>query len=129
MVYVHLCPNAALVLGAARVGHVLLRRYFSWYSLQLLLISTSSITGVKVLFKVGLVLLKYSFTRPKAMKECPTMYESMELLRHLHPSITEENALVSRVGYSVRLTRAKLQSSLYLDAEAADRRVRYGTGP
>lgn len=35
--------------------------------------------------------------KPKTMKECPTMYESMEVLRHLHSSVTEENALVSRV--------------------------------
>lgn len=54
-------------------------------------------TGVKVLFRVGLVILKYSFMKPKTMKECPTMYESMEVLRNLHSSVTEENVLVSRV--------------------------------
>ncbi|KAK4015015.1 TBC1 domain family member 10A [Daphnia magna] len=53
--------------------------------------------GVKVLFRVGLVILKYSFMKPKTMKECPTMYESMEVLRNLHSSVTEENVLVSRM--------------------------------
>ena len=56
--------------------------------------------GVKVLFRVGLVVLKYSFMKPKTMKECPTMYESMEVLRHLHSSVTEENVLVPRVIYT-----------------------------
>lgn len=69
-----------------------------------------------MLFKVGLVLLKYSFTRPKAMKECPTMYESMDLLRHLHPSVTEENALVSRVSVVQCSTSPQLVNTPYFDA-------------
>lgn len=54
--------------------------------------------GVKVLFRVGLVILKFSFAKTKTIKQCPTMYESMEILRHLEPSVTDENLLVSRVN-------------------------------
>ena len=50
-----------------------------------------------MLFKVGLVLLKYTFSKTKTLKECPTMYETVDLLRHLPPSVTDENALVARV--------------------------------
>jgi len=53
--------------------------------------------GVKVLFRVGLVILKHSFAKSKTIKDCPTMYESMEVLRHLEPTVTDENLLVSRV--------------------------------
>lgn len=53
--------------------------------------------GVKVLFRVGLVLLKYSFNKSSVIKACPTMYESMDLLRHLPSTITDEDFLVSHV--------------------------------
>jgi len=53
--------------------------------------------GVKVLFRVGLVLLKYSFNKSSVIKACPTMYESMDLLRHLPSTITDEDFLVSHM--------------------------------
>jgi len=53
--------------------------------------------GVKVLFRVGLVLLKHSFNKSSVFKACPTMYESMDLLRHLPAAITKEEFLVSQM--------------------------------
>ena len=53
-----------------------------------------------MLFKVGLVILKYTFAKPKTLKECPTMYESVDLLRHLPPSVTDEVSLVPRVNFN-----------------------------
>ena len=71
--------------------------------------------GVKVLFRVGLVILKHSFAKSKTIKDCPTMYESMEVLRHLEPAITDENLLVSRVksNYQTRCISNRLKP-LYL---------------
>jgi len=55
------------------------------------------LTGVKVLFRVGLVLVKHSFNKSTTIKACPTMYESMDVLRHLKPAVTDEEFLVSQM--------------------------------
>jgi len=52
--------------------------------------------GVKVIFKVGLVLLKHTLT-PKVMKSCPTMYETLTVLKELPAEVTAEEFLVSKV--------------------------------
>ena len=52
--------------------------------------------GVKVLFRVALVLIKFSL--PKSVrKNCPSMYETLDVLKNLDPKITEENFLVEQV--------------------------------
>lgn len=50
-----------------------------------------------MLFRVGLVLLKGSFMKSGVMKQCPTMFESMDVLRHLNQNITEERYLIGQV--------------------------------
>ena len=52
--------------------------------------------GVKVLFKVGLVLLKNILTEA-ARKKCPTMYETLTLLKELPSDITSEAFLIPQV--------------------------------
>jgi len=52
--------------------------------------------GVKVLFKVGLVLLKNILT-DAARKKCPTMYETLTLLKELPSDITSEAFLIPQV--------------------------------
>ena len=66
-----------------------------------------------MLFRVGLVILKYSFMKAKTMKDCPTMYESMEVLRHLHSSVTEENVLVPRVRISSTCAKVRVLTSIF----------------
>lgn len=52
--------------------------------------------GVKVLFKVGLVLLKNVLT-DTARKKCPSMYETLTLLKELPSDITNEAFLIPQV--------------------------------
>ena len=52
--------------------------------------------GVKVLFRVGLVLLKFSLTR-SVRKRCPSMYETLEVLKNLPAEVTREDFLVEQV--------------------------------
>jgi hypothetical protein len=103
--------------------------YNRWHFIRLFKICNVSL-GVKVLFRVGLVILKYSFMKPKTMKECPTMYESMEVLRHLHTSVTEENVLVPRViciTFQPNLFDYLIELLRLIDVEAAHQRRRDGT--
>ena len=53
--------------------------------------------GVKIIFKVGLVLLKGCLGRTSVTKSCPTMYETLQILRNPSPEIMEEEALVYQV--------------------------------
>ncbi|XP_037069277.1 TBC1 domain family member 10A-like [Pollicipes pollicipes] len=53
--------------------------------------------GVKVLFRVGLVLIRYALGRRGIMKQCPSMYETVECLRSLPPEIMHETALVHQM--------------------------------
>jgi len=52
--------------------------------------------GVKVVFKVGLVLLKHTLTK-STLKQCPTLYETLTVLKNLPASVTAEEALMSKV--------------------------------
>jgi len=52
--------------------------------------------GVKVLFRVGLVVLKYSLPA-KVRKNCPTMYETLDVLKHLPAHICTEQFLIPHV--------------------------------
>lgn len=49
--------------------------------------------GVKVLFRISLVLFKYALSRPEQILECPTLYEIMERLRHLPVECLQEEFL------------------------------------
>jgi len=52
--------------------------------------------GVKVLFRVALVLLKYALPR-KVRRKCPSMYETLEVLKHLPAEIVTEQFLIPQV--------------------------------
>ena len=41
---------------------------------------------IQVLFRVGLVLLKYSLPE-RVRKACPSMYETLDRIKHLPPRI------------------------------------------
>ncbi|XP_059487248.1 TBC1 domain family member whacked [Neocloeon triangulifer] len=62
--------------------------------------------GVKVLFKVGLVLLKGSL-QPR-LKRCPTLYETLEAIRQPPPGLLEEEALVQHM-LRLKLTEEDFQ--------------------
>lgn len=52
--------------------------------------------GVKVLFRVGLVLLKSALPR-KVRRKCPSMYETLDVLKHLPDNICTEEFLIPEV--------------------------------
>ncbi|KAG7511585.1 hypothetical protein JOB18_004409 [Solea senegalensis] len=53
--------------------------------------------GVKILFKVGLVLLKYMLGSQEKVKACQGLYETMELLRAIKPQYMQERFLVHEI--------------------------------
>ena len=60
----------------------------------------SVLAGVKVLFRVGLVLIRYALGRRGIIKQCPSMYETVEFLRNLPPEIMHESVLVHEVCFT-----------------------------
>lgn len=53
--------------------------------------------GVKIIFRVGLVLLKHALGSPEKLKACQGQYETIEQLRSLSPKIMQEAFLVQEV--------------------------------
>ncbi|NXS59307.1 TB10A protein, partial [Brachypteracias leptosomus] len=53
--------------------------------------------GVKIIFRVGLVLLKHTLGSSDKLKSCQGQYETMERLRALSPKIMQEAFLVQEV--------------------------------
>ena len=58
----------------------------------------SNISGIKVMFKVALVLFKHTLGKSEILAECPTLYETMERLRHIPPEIMEEEFIAREVS-------------------------------
>lgn len=56
------------------------------------------VLGVKVVFRVALVLLKYSLGRQGVLKKCPTMCETLEALRNPPLAIMDEEFMVQKVN-------------------------------
>ncbi|XP_063177839.1 TBC1 domain family member 10B-like, partial [Chroicocephalus ridibundus] len=54
--------------------------------------------GVKIMFRVGLVLLRQALGTPEKLRSCQGMYETMERLRSVPPPGLSEDALVQQVG-------------------------------
>lgn len=63
------------------------------------LITTCLHTGVKIIFRVGLVLLKHALGSPEKLKACQGQYETIEQLRSLSPKIMQEAFLVQEVRH------------------------------
>ena len=57
-----------------------------------------SVPGVKIIFRVGLVLLKCMLGSREKLKACQGQYETMELLRALEPRSMQEGFLAREVG-------------------------------
>lgn len=53
--------------------------------------------GVKIIFRVGLVLLKCMLGTRDKLKACQGQYETMELLRAVEPRYMQEGFLVQEV--------------------------------
>lgn len=65
-------------------------------------------SGVKVLFKVGVVLLRYGLDLVKS----DSMFDTLQALRNLPASITAEEFLIARVN-EVNITDADLEKEHY----------------
>ena len=55
------------------------------------------VAGVKVMFRVALVLFKFTLGRPDVLVECQGLYETMEKLRHLPPDILKDDFICREV--------------------------------
>lgn len=55
------------------------------------------IVGVKIVFRVGLVLLKQMLGSVDKLREVQGMYETMERLRNISPDTIREDVLVQEV--------------------------------
>ncbi|XP_037536606.1 TBC1 domain family member 10A [Nematolebias whitei] len=53
--------------------------------------------GVKIIFRVGLVLLRYTLGTREKLKNCQGLYETMELLRAIDPRCMQEGFLVREI--------------------------------
>ncbi|XP_015280812.1 PREDICTED: TBC1 domain family member 10A [Gekko japonicus] len=53
--------------------------------------------GVKIIFRVGLVLLKHTLGSSEELKSCQGQYETVERLRALNPKIMQETFLVREI--------------------------------
>lgn len=60
--------------------------------------------GVKIIFRVGLVLLKSMLGTREKLKACQGQYETMELLRAIEPRYMQEGFLVREVSSMTHLT-------------------------
>lgn len=58
--------------------------------------------GVKIVFKVALVVLRFSLGRQHVLKKCPTMCETLEVLRHPPQGIMDEEFVVYQVTANSR---------------------------
>lgn len=56
------------------------------------------VVGVKIVFRVGLVLLKQMLGSVDKLRELQGMYETMERLRNISPDTIREDMLVQEVG-------------------------------
>ncbi|XP_069044149.1 TBC1 domain family member 10B [Lepisosteus oculatus] len=64
--------------------------------------------GVKIIFRVGLVLLRQMLGSVQQLRECQGMYETMERLRNIPPDNVKEEALVHEV-ISLPVTEALIE--------------------
>ncbi len=55
-------------------------------------------SGVKVMFRVALVLFKFTLGKPEHLIDCPTIYETLEKIRNLPPEIMREEFLAREVS-------------------------------
>lgn len=72
--------------------------------------------GVKIIFRVALVLLRHTLGSVEKLRSCQGMYETMEQLRNLPPQCMQEDFLVHEVGLEPQHTlvsSAHIQTHLY----------------
>ena len=122
VVYVLIFPHLALGVCITCLGHVFLWRSVTvklnfliavseWriYIRNLCKVTVSNIkycsffSGIKVMFKVALVLFKHTLGKSEILEECPTLYETMERLRHVPSEIMEEEFISKEVSNAILL--------------------------
>lgn len=71
------------------------------------------IVGVKIVFRVGLVLLKQMLGSVDKLREVQGMYETMERLRNISPDSIREDVLVQEVRLFLFLDRKRNRFFLF----------------
>lgn len=70
------------------------------------MLSFSAFPGVKIIFRVALVLLRHTLGSVEKLRSCQGMYETMEQLRNLPQQCMQEDFLVHEVGHRPRRPKA-----------------------
>lgn len=70
------------------------------------------VVGVKIVFRVGLVLLKQVLGSVDKLRELQGMYETMERLRNISPDAIREEILVQEVGFSFSASQSMIYVKL-----------------
>ncbi|PSN41515.1 TBC1 domain family member 10B, partial [Blattella germanica] len=83
------------------------------------------LVSVKIIFKVALVVLKFSLGRQGVLKKCPTMYETLEVLRNPPQEIMEEEFIVHQMH---RLNLTEEDFEYEHQRQTAKRRAAQGNG-
>lgn len=65
--------------------------------------------GVKIVFRVGMVLLKQMLGSVDKLRELQGMYETMERLRNIPPESVREDLLVHEVSSTFNLSLPTMQ--------------------
>lgn len=55
--------------------------------------------GVKVMFRVALVIFRSVLGRSEQLAACPGLYETMEVIRHIPPQYLQEDYLIREVWH------------------------------
>lgn len=80
------------------------------------------VPGVKIIFRVGLVLLKCMLGSQEKLKAYQGQYETMELLRHIEPRYMHETFLVTEVNEPIRGSKAFVNVTFDLSSAVSNMR-------
>lgn len=67
--------------------------------------------GVKIIFRVALVLLRHTLGSVEKLRSCQGMYETMEQLRNLPQQCMQEDFLVHEVGPGLSVPHTRFSRS------------------
>lgn len=70
------------------------------------------VVGVKIVFRVGVVLLKQVLGSVDKLRELQGMYETMERLRNISPDAIREEILVQEVGFPFSASQTMMHAKL-----------------
>ncbi|KAL3856753.1 hypothetical protein ACJMK2_011475 [Sinanodonta woodiana] len=87
--------------------------------------------GVKIIFRVALVILRYAFASSEQLSKCQGLYETLEQMKHLPKELYDEGFIVReslRLNISERDMEREHQKQVQRRKAAKEKGVRPGSG-